>query len=211
MKTFAKTLKAAALTLALSFAVSTAADAATITYADHNAPLGGTFSGAPFDTGAGMDGYLTPIFGAPLLPYASFEVQVDRAFQPDASVADSDVDGNFWSFTDTWTFDVLTDSVILFTPDVQSIGDLVFSFNGGGDVVLTERDGTQTQNPFSAMWANLNAGLNTLTVSGKVLSAAGGDYSVDVSAVPLPPAALAFGSALFGIGALRRRNKKAAA
>ena len=55
----------------------------------------------------------------------------------------------------------------------------------------------------------MTAGLHTLTVSGTVLSQGGG-YIATVNAVPLPPAALLFGTALFGIGVLRRRkNKKA--
>ena len=58
-------------------------------------------------------------------------------------------------------------------------------------------------------WTWFTAGAHTLTVSGTLLSGGGG-YNLEVSAVPLPPAALLFGTALFGIGALRRRkNKKA--
>ena len=57
----------------------------------------------------------------------------------------------------------------------------------------------------------LTAGLHTLTFLGTSLE--GGSYTTEVSsisAVPLPPAALLFGTALFGIGALRRRKDKKA-
>ena len=71
---------------------------------------------------------------------------------------------------------------------------------------ITDGDGFDN-GAVSTFFNSLDAGTRTLVITGQLLDEGGG-YKNDILAVPLPPAALLFGTALFGIGALRRWKDK---
>lgn len=94
------------------------------------------------------------------------------------------------------------------------IANLQFNWNGGTWMDLTDATGSDipgTTNVGVDNWYQgfLAQGQNILSVRGTP-NVPGGSYNIKVSAIPLPPAALLFGTALFGIGALRRRKNKQA-
>jgi len=71
-----------------------------------------------------------------------------------------------------------------------------------GQFFQLDNDASST-NVLDVFTKSLSGGLHTLTISTSAAYAA-----TEVSAVPLPAAALMFGSALFGAGALRRKKQK---
>jgi len=93
-------------------------------------------------------------------------------------------------------------------PTSIGIQNLTLTWDTGATMVITDAAGVDGP---ASNWAytSFATGLHTLTVTGTLLSM-GGAYSTTLNAVPLPPAALLFGTALFGIGALRRRKGKKA-
>lgn len=110
-------------------------------------------------------------------------------------------------------------------PSSFGIANLTFDWNDGQSAItFTDGSGNLLSNALNdprlvasaagapEVWyfsALSTTQTGTLHVTGTTLGS-GGAYSVEISAVPLPPAALLFGTALFGIAALRRRkNKKA--
>jgi len=91
------------------------------------------------------------------------------------------------------------------------IANLRFEWNNDGSVITFTDGAGVAQFGTSVIFSRVLAtGINTFRVRGTVLSQ-GGDYTAVITAVPLPPAALLFGSALLGIGALRRRKENSAA
>lgn len=89
------------------------------------------------------------------------------------------------------------------------VGNLVLTWLSGGvgSYAYTDALGVfgGTVNPF---FENLVAGTDAvLQISGDWLSN-GGAYAITVSAVPLPPAVIAFATAMLGVGYLARRKRK---
>ena len=75
---------------------------------------------------------------------------------------------------------------------------------------ITDSDGVL--NNSTVFFNFIGTGSATLLVTGSIIEPGGGGYVNIITAnqIPLPPAALLFGTALFGIGALRRwKDKKA--
>jgi len=105
------------------------------------------------------------------------------------------------------------------------IRNLTFQWSSGDfnadPLVFTDNDGFQYGTVANSVAADsrlygvnwyktfIGGGAQTLTVSGIVLEG-GGTYGAEISSIPLPPAAILFGTALFGIAALRRRKDKKA-
>lgn len=107
-----------------------------------------------------------------------------------------------------WVLDVNvgdTDS----SPDT-GIKNLIFSWDNGVTSIFTDENGKEIGS--SPLYFTILAGTSViLTVSGDMFGLANSEYSFTMSAVPLPPAVIAFASAMFGIGFLGRRKKKLAA
>jgi len=132
-------------------------------------------------------------------------------------------------FSDTYNFGVELPSVsLLFGMDTTyanptfnrvGIANLEFNFydstgTGVFGAIMTDASGVDIPNTTNYGLENwyrfgLVAGSYSLVVTGDVL-ANGGAYTGTLTAVPLPPSAILFGTALFGIGALRRRKDKKA-
>lgn len=200
------TLKTAALTAAAAFFMTSAASAAVVTLDGNDV----TAFSVPKPTGIAMD--LTTVLGTTIEAGVSFEASVERTF----------VTGGDNSFHDTFTFVTGTGPISLqFYPTASDakgspgslsteVGDLQYWFSDGVSpvtpTVITESNGDYVGGLVYPLFENLMSGaVYTLHVTGTMLDT--GDYAVDVSAVPLPPAALAFGSALVGMGLLGRRRK----
>ena len=117
--------------------------------------------------------------------------------------------GNGITFADEWTFTLSSPgnvSVFLEDEDV-SFSTAFFSIDGlsGGIDGLPDDGLVFTVN-------GLAAGLHTLYVAGKTVGDFGGFYSGVLTAVPLPPAVILFGSVLFGFSVVaRKRNRSALA
>ena len=88
------------------------------------------------------------------------------------------------------------------------IANLTLTWDLGGVHVVTDGTGVMLANPFPKFFHALTDGVTgVLTVTGNWLSNGGG-YTVTVAAVPLPPAVIAFGTAMLGVGFLARRRRK---
>lgn len=132
---------------------------------------------------------------------------------------DSD-SGPIGGINDTYQFNATSDVNLKFFTSVNhdqgdpgalndfGISNLVMTWSAGDVVhVLTNAFGVvdHASIPFFHQLTGGTSG--TLTVTGDFLSGGGG-YSLSVAAVPLPPAAIAFASAMIGVGFLARRKKK---
>lgn len=90
--------------------------------------------------------------------------------------------------------------------------DLTLSINGGAGIAITDGNGLQIVDFLtSALISGTHAtpADNVFVLSGVAFSSSSiewPDYSIIIRAVPLPAAALLFGSALLGGGLLRRRK-----
>jgi len=87
--------------------------------------------------------------------------------------------------------------------DVYSIAGLTATLKdrSSGDVLGTGPEFMATL---------LGSGSYIVEISGDAIGLAGGTYSASVAAVPLPPAILLMGSAVVGLTAVGRRNRKVA-
>jgi hypothetical protein len=118
----------------------------------------------------------------------------------DVGVAIGSVQGAGVDFTHTFLFSTLggiahATAVSIEIPDLLGIEDLGVSLDGSNidSGILT---------------AKLMAGMHQLVVTGTTTGLFGGNYKADIAITetPVPAAALLFGSALAGIGYLRRRR-----
>lgn len=185
-----------------------------------------TDSGSPVVYEALFDIYVFDVTGAvgPVL----FRNDL-AALNPNDDVASQDVDFGIRNLRFTWyngAFDTSFDAETG-DPSLETIFDPtnVVLF-GCGDSRCTLADATTNglnatweitddqgvRKPNSSNFFNyLTAGESfTLTVTGEFLIPDGGGYSsiLKATVIPLPPAALLFGTALLGIGALRRWKDK---
>lgn len=88
------------------------------------------------------------------------------------------------------------------------IANLTLTWSLGGVQVVTDGAGVMLANPFPKFFHGLTNGASgVLNVAGNWLTNGGG-YSVTVAAVPLPPAVIAFSTAMLGVGFLARRRRK---
>ena len=123
----------------------------------------------------------------------------------DIGVFVGSVSGNETEFHHSFTFDADAGTahaaaVSVEIPELVGIDNLQIRLNDGNwGTLVTESFAT--------------AGSNTLEVKGITSGAFGGNYKADLalSEVPIPGAALLFGSALAGLGYVRRRRQVAAA
>lgn len=209
-KGFFNTLKTAAVALAAGFVMTSAASAATVSYTDYNTFTGGSigFAVAP-STGIVAD--LTTVPGyTPVSTDSSFKATVNRFAQTDNADATS-------SFVDVFKFTTSEKAGLRYTPSVEVanfFADLRFWFTDAANniispvVSITDATGDLINDPILTYAQGLLGGQTYfLNVAGTLLKDKGGFYGVEVAAVPLPPAAIAFGSALVGMGLLGRRRK----
>lgn len=122
------------------------------------------------------------------------------------------------SFEDRYTFtaseELTSVSVALgLPPSGAGIGDLALSWTvssgPGNSETFTLSNGSWID-PAPTLFQGMGNGETwTLAVTGNAL-ASGAGYNLSVSAVPLPPAAIVFGSVLAGAGFFSRRKKKSA-
>ena len=87
------------------------------------------------------------------------------------------------------------------------IKNLTLTWDLGGVQFVTDNLGKMFTNPFPEFFFFFTNQTGTLTVTGDFLSNGGG-YSLTVAAVPLPPALIAFSTAMLGVGFLARRRRK---
>ena len=78
---------------------------------------------------------------------------------------------------------------------------------GGIIHTITDAFGVVDNNQLPFFHSLLNGQVGVLTVTGNFFSNGGG-YSLSVSTVPLPPALIAFSTAMLGVGFLARRKRK---
>lgn len=104
-----------------------------------------------------------------------------------------------------------THTVNFYTEPGQLFGDVTSARVEVGETVFTGIDDLTVSINGEGTRAMALAGLNTATVRGVVAGAFGTyDLNVAVSQVPLPGAAVLFGSALAGLGLVSRRRRHAA-
>jgi hypothetical protein len=111
------------------------------------------------------------------------------------------IQGDNVDFTHTFTFETLSDSlahaaaVSIDIPSLIGIENLGVSLNGSAV-------------DMGVLTAKLMAGMHEVVVTGTTNGLFGGNYKADIalSEVPIPGAALLFGSAVAGIGYMRRRR-----
>jgi len=104
-----------------------------------------------------------------------------------------------------------THTVNFYTEPGELIGDVTSARLEMGETVVTGIDDLTVSLNGEGARAMALAGLNTATVTGVVAGSSGTyDLNVAVSQVPLPGAALLFGSGLAGLGLVSRRRRHAA-
>jgi hypothetical protein len=92
----------------------------------------------------------------------------------------------------------------------KGVKNMQWIFNGGAPNLVTNATGGQTG--IGTISYIVNAGVYVVSFAGTFLSGGGtANENVFISAVPLPPALLLFGSALVAAGASRRKRKALAA
>ncbi len=115
-------------------------------------------------------------------------------------------------FSHTFTFNSNFTGDVKFDVDtsnpVNGVRDLLFSWTtgSGNSYLFTDNAGVEdtTMTPF---WEAMVSGQQyVLTVTGTFFGDS--NYSIGVSAVPLPPAVIAFSTAMLGVGFLARRRRK---
>lgn len=72
---------------------------------------------------------------------------------------------------------------------------------------ITDGDGINPQ-LYTGEFLQVVSGVTSLIITGNVSTTNGAILNLQITAVPVPPAAILFGSALLGIGFLSRRRKK---
>ncbi len=110
------------------------------------------------------------------------------------------------TFTDHWTLEITETPaafVELVFSNFQLTDVLDLSFTGGSGVSFTSTD-----DDYYRFDGTLSPGSYNITISGLTSGSWGGSYKIELNAapVPIPPAALLFGSALIGLAGLRRRK-----
>ncbi|MBL4602287.1 MAG: hypothetical protein JKY84_06060 [Emcibacteraceae bacterium] len=123
------------------------------------------------------------------------------------------------SVNDVYSFEAGADTNLSFGISVNhpnavgtfSIANMVLTWTDAGGSVMynvTDAFGVMNSNPFPVFFHALMDGASgMLTVVGTALTN-GGSYSLTVAAVPLPPAVIAFSTAMLGVGFLARRRRK---
>ncbi|MCK5425324.1 MAG: hypothetical protein KAI89_08120 [Emcibacter sp.] len=162
-------------------------------------------------------------------PDDSVNVEIGDVFESLQNAPDSGTDplGANGAFSHEYTFTALEDLSLLWelgvtrndsdTAPNTGVQSLTFSWDFTGPVasnitnLYTDANGIRVGD--SPILFSLLLGQQVvLTVSGTMYgSETFSGYDFSVSAVPLPPAVIAFASAMFGIGFLGRRKKKLAA
>ena len=116
---------------------------------------------------------------------------------------------------DTYNFTGGYDGNAIFIVDTSfaagGVKNLVFTWlNGSGNsVIFTDGAGVEigiANNIFFE--AMVNGVVRSLKVTGEFINSGASNYTVNVSTVPLPPAVIAFGTAMLGVGFLARRKRK---
>ncbi len=111
-------------------------------------------------------------------------------------------------FTHTWTLDVNGENDLIITFEDSdtpisgylNITDMSVTGPGGSGIVFSEVDENWS---FSGHAVD---GQYSILVSGVSDGVIGAGYAAEIAPVPLPPAALLFGSALIGLASLRRKK-----
>ncbi|MEZ5756645.1 MAG: hypothetical protein R3D86_00330 [Emcibacteraceae bacterium] len=120
------------------------------------------------------------------------------------------------AINDVYSFTASEDTNLSFAVSVNhptalnnyGISNLVLTWDLGGVQIVTNGLGVMLSNPFPEFFHALTTGqTGTMTVTGNFLSNGGG-YTLTVAAVPLPPALIAFSTAMLGVGFLARRRRK---
>ncbi len=110
------------------------------------------------------------------------------------------------AFSHSWTLDVAGENDLIITfedSDTPISGNLNISnmvVTGPSAITFTEVDENWSFNGYAA------DGTYTIEVSGVSDGRIGALYTAEIAPVPIPPAALLFGSALIGLAGLRRRK-----
>ena len=149
------------------------------------------------------------VFSAFVAVSGAQAVSVDPSF-----IANYNNDDGVGSITDFYTFDATADTNLKFIFSVNhpsaglgvGITDLVMTWSDGSvEHIITNALGVVVGVPF--FHSLLNGESATLSVVGDFLTNGGG-YTLTVAAVPLPPALIAFSTAMLGVGFLARRRRK---
>ncbi len=223
IKRFSKALTAAAFVLAATFSFNSAEAASSTTVEfTQDLPLHLEGSGTVFSAAGVVDvevapGVPLPIAGSLVDPLvAGFHTQI-RASVARNEVLGSEV-GSGIAFHDKFAFNVSgpTPVKLAFAPTVQNpskFANLSFvltdSLGGLVKSITTTNALGEATDELAKFWIDLVSDNYVLNVIGTLISSGTSTYDVEISTVPLPPAAIAFGSALIGMGFLGRRRKKA--
>jgi len=113
------------------------------------------------------------------------------------------------TFSHDWTLNVAGENQFFITfEDIDTEGTswldiTALDANGHSAINFNSSPDSDTWISDGAFVAN---GVYTITVSGQSTGDIGGLYGADIAPVPVPPAALLFGSALLGLAALKRKK-----
>ncbi len=160
-------------------------------------------NGAEFGFVSIIDSGANPVAGAVLdlgSPPAEFTVNInvaDRADAPDPTGFEITQE-----FTNSTGQDRVFTATTLLETDEFVGADLLVSVDGGAFVALGLLDAT------FGVANGLNFVIKALATD--VIGDAAANFDFTVAAVPLPPALFLFGGALFGLGFIGRRRRKAA-
>tara|TARA_R110002096_G_scaffold416576_2_gene619459 strand:- start:305860 stop:306363 length:504 start_codon:yes stop_codon:yes gene_type:complete len=149
------------------------------------------------------------VFSAFVAVSGAQAVSVDPTF-----FANYNNDTGAGAINDIYAFEATADTNLKFIFSVNhpqadfnvGISNLVMTWSDGNIAhIITNNLGVVVGVPF--FHAMLTGANETLTVTGNFL-ANGGGYTLTVAAVPLPPAVIAFSTAMLGVGFLARRRRK---